>query len=383
MNSTQPTGSTPDTSAATPNTGAPSTHTQAATPNTEAPSTPPPAPAPSTHTPAAPKTSTLTKVMNWTKLVALVVIAISLVKFAFFPAGGTSDDGALAPDVDFTQSTVVAERGTVSATVTATGTIQQDGAGQLKAPLEGTVIALNVAEGQQVNAGDAIAQIQQQIPGEDIVTTDEEGNQIVMPGGTDYRSQWVTAPVAGTVHLTAVKNQTVSAGDSLGTVQPNTYAVVAQLSADQMYRISNVPDKATVTIKNGPQPFECTGLKIDAKAGTTGTEEGITATNIEARCPIPADMKVFPGLQATMKINAGEATDVLTLPATAVEGRYQKGFVYTVDGEQKEVEIGLTDGALVEIRSGLEEGEEVLEYVPSSDGSSGDMGCDPMTGEGC
>lgn len=319
-----------------------------------------------------------TRPLDIVKVVAWCVIALALVKLAFFP-GGLADD-AQTPSADFTQSTVAAERGDITSSVTAEGTITQDSAGQLKAPLEGTVISIAVSEGQEVAAGTLIAQIQQSVQGEDSYSIDSEGNEIVTPGRTTYRSQWVTAPVAGTVHLSAVKNQSVNAGDSIGTVQPKTYTVVAQLTPDQMYRLTSAPEKARVSVKNGPQPFDCTGLKISTNAGSAN-EDGVTATNIEARCPIPTDIRVFPGQNATLTINAGEAKDVLVVPATAVEGRYQKGFVYLPDGTQKEVEIGLTDGNMVEIRGGLEEGEEILEYVPG--GETAEMSCDPMTGEGC
>lgn len=319
-----------------------------------------------------------TRPLDIVKVVAWCIIALALVKLAFFPAG--VKDTAQSPSADFAQNTVAVERGSITSSVSANGTITQDGAGALKAPLEGTIISIAVGEGQEVGAGARIAQIQQAIPGEDSYSFDAEGNQIVTPGRTNYRSQWVTAPVAGTVHITAVLNQNVNAGDSIGSVQPKTHAVVAQLTADQMYRLVTAPETARVSVKNGPQPFDCTGLKITTNSGSA-TDEGVTATNIEARCPIPADIRVFPGQSATLTINAGEAKDVLVVPTTAVEGRYQKGFVYTPDGKQKEVEIGLTDGNKIEIRSGLKEGEEILEYVPGGENAA--MECDPMTGEGC
>ncbi|MBR5951206.1 MAG: efflux RND transporter periplasmic adaptor subunit, partial [Actinomycetaceae bacterium] len=244
----------------------------------------------------------------------------------------------------------------------------------------GEIASIAVTDGQDVAKGARIAQIRQAVEGKETYSYDSEGNQIVNPGRTTYRTHWVTAPVDGTVHLTAVLNQNVNAGDSIGNVPPKTHSVVAQLTADQMYRLTTSPETARVSVKNGPQPFDCTGLKITTNSGSAG-EDGVTATNIEARCPIPADVRVFPGQTATLTINAGEVKDVLTVPATAVEGRYQKGYVYTPDGKQKEVEIGLTDGNLVEIRSGLEEGEEILEYVPG--GETAAMECNPMTGEGC
>lgn len=312
------------------------------------------------------------------KVVAWCIIAIALVKLAFFPSG--LEDTTQSPTADFQESTVTVERGTVTSSVSADGTITQDGAGALKAPVEGTITSIAVSEGQEVAAGTRIAQIRQTIEGQESYSYDSEGNQVVTPGRTTYRVHWVTAPVGGTVHLSAVANQTVNAGDSIGSVQPNTYSIVAQLSADQMYRLATAPETARVNIKNGPQPFDCTGLKISTNAGSAN-EEGVTATNIEARCPIPPNVRVFPGQNATLTINAGEAKDVLVVPATAVEGRYQKGYVYTPDGKKKEVEIGLTDGNKVEIRSGLEEGDEILEYVPG--GENAGMECDPMTGEGC
>lgn len=312
------------------------------------------------------------------KVVAWCVIALALVKLAFFPA--ELDDTAQSPSADFQESTVTVERGDITSSVSAEGTITQDSAGGLKSPLEGTIISIAVSDGQEVGAGALIAQVQQEIPGEDSYSEDSKGNQVVTPGRTTYRSQWITAPVSGTVHLSAVVNQSVNAGDSIGNVQPKTYTVVAQLTPDQMYRLTSAPEKARVSVKNGPQPFECKGLKISTNAGSA-TEDGVTATNIEARCPIPADIRVFPGQSATLTINAGEAKDVLLVPATAVEGRYQKGYVYLPDGTQKEVEIGLTDGNMVEIKGGLKEGEEILEYVPGGEDTA--MECDPITGEGC
>lgn len=327
------------------------------------------------------KKSLKTKPLDIIKIVIWAVIALMLIKIAFFPPSEAGKDTATAPDANFEESVVAVTKGDVASTVSAQGVVQQDAASGLKATIEGTIKRIAVTEGQDVQAGQQLVQIQQAVTGEDSYVTDSEGNETVVPGRTTYNTQWVTAPANGKVHLSVVTNQSVNAGDNLGSVQPATYSVVAQLTPDQMYRIVTMPETARVAIKNGPPAFDCVGLKVDTGAGTSSTDEGTTATNIEARCTIPADVRVFPGQNATVTINAGEAKGVLTVPATAIEGRYQKGIAYLPDGKQKDVEIGLCDGTVVEIRAGLSEGDEILEYVPSDEDEG--MECDPMTGEGC
>ena len=150
-----------------------------------------------------------------------------------------------------------------------------------------------------------------------------------------------------------------------------------------------------MTITNGPAPFTCSGLKIvtpdTTQKNTNQQGENQQSTGIQARCAIPADQKVFPGLGLKMDIVAGSATDVLTLPISAVEGRFQSGFVYipASDGadkpEKKPVTLGLTDGEIVEIKEGLTESDSVLEFIPtaSSDATrgseSGVDGATPLT----
>ena len=150
--------------------------------------------------------------------------------------------------------------------------------------------------------------------------------------------------------------------------------------------------EATVTIKNGPAPFECSGVKVVSSAGkaqdsksNAGSDNGASASmDLKARCAIPSNQKVFAGLQVTLEMTAGSATGVLAVPISAVEGRYQSGTVYlpTSDPskpEKRAVTLGITDGKMVEVKEGLTEGEEILEFTPTSnkdnqDGQTGPYG---------
>jgi membrane fusion protein, multidrug efflux system len=84
---------------------------------------------------------------------------------------------------------------------------------------------------------------------------------------------------------------------------------------------------------------------------------------------------------APVGVQAGLAENVLVVPITAVQGSVQTGKVWMVgpDGaeEERTVTLGITDGDMIEVREGLAEGDQVLQFVPVPD----DTPIDPMTGQ--
>ncbi|MFT3944286.1 MAG: efflux RND transporter periplasmic adaptor subunit [Ancrocorticia sp.] len=333
-------------------------------------------------------------IMSILRLIVWVLIAGALVKIAFFPTVEGNQSDGLTPGGEYGQLTVVPEVATITNSLKLEGTVQSDPVSMIKSSGKGTVNVLWRTEGEFVNEGDVLLTLE----AEEIVEPEPQTEPEPTPSpGTDpaptTRKVYtdVYAPISGAVNFTVVENQEgISVGDSLGTIQPPTFSAVAALTPDQMYRIQDEPDSATITIKNGPAPFQCTSLEIltpqsaAKKTPDTNGTGGGTTSGIEARCVVPADQKVFAGLQVSMDIVAGQAKDVLTLPASAVEGRYQKGFVYapTEDPDKPEkidVQIGITDGMRVQIVSGIEAGREVLEFIPGTS----EMQCNPFTGEGC
>src|SRR6185369_4554477 len=81
------------------------------------------------------------------------------------------------------------------------------------------------------------------------------------------------------------------------------------------------------------------------------------ATGLRVVCTAPAEVKLINGASATLEIVTARATQVLVLPVEAVAGSQGKGQVDIVktDGtrETRDVVLGLSDGKMVEIRSGL------------------------------
>jgi len=68
-------------------------------------------------------------------------------------------------------------------------------------------------------------------------------------------------------------------------------------------------------------------------------------------------------MSARVSIPVGVATNVLYLPAHAVQTGPEGAFVFVADGEglqPRTIRTGVSDGVMVEITEGLEEGETVV-----------------------
>lgn len=233
-------------------------------------------------------------------------------------------------------------------------------------------------------------------PADDVVQL-EPGAEAVLPAAPErpmtYRYTDVYAPVDGTVGEFAIDlGDEVAEGDALVGVQPQIHRAVGSISPIDRYRLLDRELSATVTIDGGPEPFRCGSPEIgDAAVETTpepSAEEQMTGAEPAAEtasritCRIPDDVTVFDGLAMSLEVDAGSAEDVLVVPVTAVRGLVGGGTVWTVGetGEESErrIELGVTDGKVVEVVSGLEPGEQVLRFVPGSDpeplGEPGPMG---------
>jgi hypothetical protein len=189
------------------------------------------------------------------------------------------------------------------------------------------------------------------------------------------------------------------------------YGLVAELDGGQAYKIAGAVGTVQAQIKNGPGPFACAVLGTIAAlpAGTLppeppppsqppggdpggrpapvapegpGSDPNSEPTGLRLVCTAPADVKMINGAAATLDVVTEQATNVLVLPVEAVAGRQGKGKVDVVgpDGQRqtRDVELGLTDGKVIEIRSGLTGDENVAvpgpNLPPPRPGDGGDPG---------
>lgn len=166
------------------------------------------------------------------------------------------------------------------------------------------------------------------------------------------------------------------------------YGLVADIDGSQAYQISDSLTTVQAQIKNGPGPFACKVLGTIAAlpAGTVPTPEPSVdpsadpssppvpvdprqpivpsePTGMRLVCTAPSGVKLINGANATIEVVTARAKGALVLPVEAVAGGQGKGKVDVVgpDGtrETRDVVLGLSDGKVVQIKSGLTGDETV------------------------
>lgn len=300
------------------------------------------------------------------RILVFAVIAAALVKLAFF--ADPVEQGAEVPTGEIVEPQIPVTIGTIQNDVVLTGSVNANPAIPIKATFGGEVKQVLIKQGKTVKKGTAVL----------VVRAD-----LINLNGTPYqRTETVYAGAAGVLSsFSVLVGQVVGIGDVVGQIAPSTFNVTATIAPEQLYRLTEQPKEAQVTVQGGPAPFTCGKLKIitplsGADGGGTGTEGEGSGTTV--RCTVPGDVRVFPGLVADMTIAGGIAENVLTVPMTAVQGAADTGVVYVIasDGTQEErpVTLGLNDGINVEITSGLTEGEIVLQFVPGAGAVDGGGG---------
>jgi multidrug efflux pump subunit AcrA (membrane-fusion protein) len=327
-------------------------------------------------------------------LVIGAIVAVSLVKLAFLSGTASArEENQLNPTGNVPSETVAVEIGDVKNTLTVTGTIDLDPAKSALAPAEGVFVHSYVDEGDVVDEGDPLFQIRSEtmpeVTGEE---SSEESGEKKAPPAPRVTYTTVVAPVGGKVSPFAVAvGDPVGKGLAIASVQPRTFKAVGQITPLDRYRLIDRPKKARITIRGGPKPFTCRQLVIGDAAAVSSApanpEEGMVdggegeAAATRVTCQVPGGVTVFDGLDMSMEIAAGSADGVLVVPVTGVRGLLGSGTVWVLGDDgleaERQVRLGITDGKLVEVKSGLKAGDSILRYVPGYTSPEED----PMGGE--
>ena len=177
------------------------------------------------------------------------------------------------------------------------------------------------------------------------------------------------SPVDGTITSIAPSNESVPSNYPVAIVHYTGFSL--NVEADNF--LSTLPEyaelKAKFQVYDGVGPTDM--IAVVSPAADENAFTGIVPQEGILQCLISQTVDVKSGQSATVVITATTRNDVLILPLSVIAGRQGTGLVtvITPNGERVEtkVTLGVTDGANIEILSGLEEGDVVSATPPNLD----------------
>ena len=254
---------------------------------------------------------------------------------------GQTDENNLTDSATSAEKTVSVVRGTITPTVSTQTTIVPAVPFIISSPENG-IFNTAVELEEKITAGQIIGTV----------------------NGKELKS-----PVDGTITSIAPSNESVPSNYPVAIVNYTGFAL--NVEADNF--LSTLPEyaelKAKFQVYDGVGPTDM--IAVVSPAADENAFTGIVPQEGILQCLISQTVDVKSGQSATVVITATTRNDVLILPLSVIAGRQGTGLVtvITPNGERVEtkVTLGVTDGANIEILSGLEEGDVVSATPPNLD----------------
>jgi len=280
-------------------------------------------------------------------LVEGAIVAALAAMLSSCSAGSPSTD---APSASLGPQIVTVTRHDIQSVVVLNGSIIQDADVPVRSTVAGSISKVLVGAGAAVVADQAIA-----------VVTLADGSEATLTSAVD----------GSVVSVNVITHQNVSVGSDVADVAPHHFQAIATVDPSLLYRFyGGSPTAVRVQIDGGPGPFECPFVSLGTTTGASAGGSGPTASlPVQLACAIPPSVHIFSGIPCLIAATTGFAKNVLTVPLTAVEGSAQAGYVTLVghNGAKTTVAIslGISDGNDVQVLSGLNQGDRILDTPPN------------------
>jgi len=183
-----------------------------------------------------------------------------------------------------------------------------------------------------------------------------------------FENTTLRSPSAGTITSIDIK---------VGELASALQSVMILQDVDNLHLEANISEANIATMAIG-QKVEITFDAFGPDKLYTGTVTLVDpastvvsgVVNYKITASVERVAEIRPGLTANMRIVTGQRAGVLTVPQRSLVSRDAKSYVRVVTEsttkkyEEREVSVGIyADGGLVEILTGLEEGQEVVTFI--------------------
>ncbi|MFG2074486.1 efflux RND transporter periplasmic adaptor subunit [Nonomuraea maritima] len=309
--------------------------------------------------------------------------------------------------------TVTATRDSVTATVTASGSVESARSRSLSFAADGTVEKIYVKAGDKVAKGDILAKLDDDAVQEaltaakatlDSAEADGTGTAQLYAAYVKARNAYrdaqrtvqgtvLKAPFAGTVITVngsvggtgqAAKqaaNQNAKQGQATGQASSGSGGFIELADTSRLRLVGSFTESDVAKLEQGQHAT----VTFDALPGVTASGEvtqidpvASTSDNV-VQYPVTVTLSKVPrqvrlGQTATVEVVVGQADDVVTVPSTAISTSGGRTTVTLLkDGRQvpTPVEVGVRGTRLTEITSGVSEGDRIVPPAVTSGADTG------------
>ena len=274
-------------------------------------------------------------------------ILVFLLVLVLLAAGGLYAYESLRQKYTVTYTGYTATTGSISNALSFSGSLQLIDSVTYAPGSDTTVRAVYVSAGDEVKAGDRLMRL----ANGETIKADFDGriNVLNVEAGDS---------VKGSMTVDGVTN---SSGTSLLQLADFAHLKVSIRIDEYDIASISVGQPCRVTATATEKAFDSAIATIDYISASTGNVAYYTAT---AYVDVDPDEGVYPGMQVTVTVPQEEAQNVVVLNMNALSfDETNSAFVYMM-GETGEmapqpVEVGVSNGSYVEIRSGLNSGDTV------------------------
>jgi membrane fusion protein, macrolide-specific efflux system len=265
-----------------------------------------------------------------------------------------------------TLTVVPVERRDISRVIRATGTVEPRDLVPVRAPVLGRIDKAIAEVGQRVKAGEVLAKMSSADRAAVLDEALSQGTTVYKRWAKFYQPTSVVAPVGGLIiSRDAVEGQTVRLGDSLFTI------------ADELIVRAQVDESDVAAVKKGQTAIvraeSDPGRPIEAEVGAVGLQakpvDGVNLFTVELR-PLRELTELKTGMSADVQFLVESRKGVLALPAAALRGKERMTVKLLVLDSPKaqprtaDVALGISDGRVVEVVSGVPEGGAIVVPKP-------------------
>ncbi len=285
--------------------------------------------------------------MKRTNLILIGVFAALIALAVFLPKGNKPGFGSggkgkgAAVETTFRITTVVAEKKDLHSYLEINGDVEADNSVEVYPDIAGKLARLSAHLGSTVKKGEQIAAVDPSKP------------------GASYALSPIYAPISGTVTSMPHKlGATVSTGTPVAVIGDISNLQVVAKIPEREIAVLKTGLKAVVTFEAYPGiEFGATIFRVSPLVDSTSRTKEIYLSFDED------DSRINAGMFAKIKLFTTIARGAVTVPEDALVQIYDQYFVYVVGEDsivsKREVKKGSTVDGIVELRSGLQEGERV------------------------